>query len=76
MPEWLRPDRVHFYVAGADEDEVLKVMVDHEYGNAWLGKLEDLRRGYHLLVSRGLNLTFLPGRGRAVPAKLVVDWVL
>lgn len=76
MPDNMRPDKVDFYVVGKDEDSLLRVMVNDVHPTAWLGRLEALRKKYHLLVSCGYKLTFVPSRVGAVPAKLVVDWVL
>jgi hypothetical protein len=81
MPDEMRPDRAHLYVT-AGVDDVLKVMVDADHPTAWqegIGKIiidELIAGGHHLLVAVGHQLTFLPGKGRALPDKIVLDWML
>jgi len=80
MPDAYRPDRVHFYVApGNDSDEVFRVRVDTDYPEAWKDSpiVEAfLNQGKHVVVSVGWQITFLAGRGRPTPEKLVLEWIL
>lgn len=74
-----RPDRAHFYISGNAGDDALKVLVDSDYPDAWRASqlLERFRgRGFHLIVVVDKSLTFLPGKGRVMPEKLVVEWLL
>lgn len=78
MGDEYRPDKVHFYVDRGDE-EVLKVRVDTDYPDAWRGNpiVEAfLDQGKHVIVSVGDQVTFLGGRGRPRPEKLLLEWTL
>lgn len=76
-----RPDLAHLYAVKAN-DGVMRVMVDPAFPQAWqegLGKevVETfVEAGFHVLVLVGLQITFLPGRGKPMPEKLLLDWVL
>ena len=78
--EW-RPDKVHFY-AVEESSELIKVRVDADHPNAWqegVGKqiVDQFRNeGRHVLVSVGMQLTFLPAFDKQQPDKLLIDWLL
>jgi hypothetical protein len=82
MPEEMRPDKVHLYVSGNAGDEVIKILVDTDYPNAWKEAGGDevvdlfIRNGFHVLVVVGNQVTFLPGAGRVKPEKILLDWLL
>ena len=82
MGEDMRPDRVHLYVYGKVNDEVLKISVDPHYPDAWkTGKGKEvvdyiLNKGFHVLVIVDKQINFLTGIGKKQPDKLIVDWLL
>lgn len=79
MPEEFRPDKLHFYIAGNQNDEVLKIRVDTEFPDAWKGHFivnELLSKGRHLLIVVGHQLTFISAPGRPMPEKLMLEWIL
>jgi hypothetical protein len=78
MPEDMRPDKVHMYVAGSDEEETLRVRVDTDWEESWKGSpvVDYARTRKHVLVVVGNQMTFLSACGRTAPEKLVVEWTL
>jgi hypothetical protein len=79
MPEEMRPDRVHLYVAGKENDGALKMRVDPAFPDAWKNSVVVdyfLERGNHLLISVGYQITFLPCQDKPVPEKIMLDWTL
>jgi hypothetical protein len=79
MPDEWRPDRLHFYISGSENDEVLKVRVDPAFPDAWMySPVIDhfLQRGKHLLVCVGFQVTFLPAKGKPMPEKIMLEWML
>jgi hypothetical protein len=81
MPEIMRPDGAHLYVSGKIGDDVLKILVDQDFPLAWqqgLGKevVEYVRERAHVLIIVGHQLTFLPGKNRQSPEKILLDWLL
>ena len=72
---------MHLYAVEESED-LVKVRVDAEHPTAWQegnGKqmLDHFRaEGRHVLVSVGMQLTFLPAIDKPVPDKLLIDWLL
>jgi len=75
QPDEWRPDKMHLYVSGKLDDDVLRVVADDlSYGFPVLQHYKN--KGHHLLISAKNSLLFLPGDNRDPPAKLIVDWVL
>lgn len=78
--EW-RPDRVHLYTV-EESNDLIKVRVDADHPTAWqegVGKqmVDHFRsKGKHVLVSVGMQLTFLPAKDKPCPDKLLIDWLL
>jgi hypothetical protein len=79
MPEEMWPGRVHLYVDGKEDDSVLKIRVDPAFPDAWKDSavVEHFRkRGKHLLIVMGYQIVFLPGEGKPMPDKIMLDWTL
>lgn len=82
VPDHYRPDKLGLLVDGNKGDNLLKVMLDpdkptaaqSELGKEFLDLL--VRGGNNLVIVLGYQLTYVPGHGREVPKKLVLDWVL
>jgi hypothetical protein len=77
MPEEMRPDRVHLYVAGKSTDNALNIRVDPAYPDAWKNSIVvNYFKTHHRLVSVGYQIVFLPGEGKPMPDKITLDWTL
>jgi len=82
MPDAMRPDKAHLYVSGNAGDDVIKILVDADYPNAWQEGIGEevvdlfIENGIHVLVVVGNQVTFLKGTGRVAPEKILLDWLL